>query len=231
MALRRDQKSLLVAGVLSVLFWTIQPLRLLILPLVYLNTHIHELCHALAAWATGGQVEYIKVFANGSGVTPVLGGSLIALASAGYVGSAAVGGAIVALSGSAKWARLCLMALCALLGFSVLLFVRGDSIGVFTGIGWCALLGFLAFKLPQNSVILTSQILGVQLGLTSVQSVLTLVKVAVATESHSDALLMQNATGVPDIVWAVLWMAVGFVCVGFGVWWAWRSPSKVHGAA
>ena len=67
MRLRRDQWTLLGASLASVALWATPLLRPFALPLIYLNTHIHELCHAVTTIATGGAVENIIVLGDGSG--------------------------------------------------------------------------------------------------------------------------------------------------------------------
>ncbi|MCH8979868.1 MAG: M50 family metallopeptidase, partial [Armatimonadetes bacterium] len=105
MALRKDQRLLIWASVASLAVWAVPYLRPVLLPLIFYNTHIHELCHALAAVVTGGSVEFIKVNANGSGVTHTLGGSPFLLATSGYVGSAIVGGLLIFGSRTVEGAR------------------------------------------------------------------------------------------------------------------------------
>ena len=71
---RRKSNPLWVAGAILLLLWIIPFGGLVLLPLQYLNTHIHELSHAVAALASGGQGMNISVFPDGSGVTQFQGG-------------------------------------------------------------------------------------------------------------------------------------------------------------
>ena len=69
--LKRDRSTLLSAGGACLVAWVVPVLGYLMLPIEYLNTHIHELFHAIAAVGTGGRADKILVFPDASGVTPV----------------------------------------------------------------------------------------------------------------------------------------------------------------
>ena len=226
MTLRRDQSSLLVASLVSVVLWATPDLRLFALPLIYLNTHIHELCHAVTALVTGGHVEHIVVLADGSGSTPVMGGSLFLTASAGYVGSAIVGGALLAFSRTAKQASSMIWLTFVFLVASLFLFVRGDLLGVGSGVFWILALGVMAKKLTGQNVVFAAQFLGIQLALTSLQAMLVLLKVTSATETHSDAQILQSVTGVPAMAWALGWSGLGLVVVATALVSAWKPSVR-----
>lgn len=229
--MRRDQKTLLAAAVLSLVLWAVPGLRMVALPLIYLNTHIHELCHAVVALATGGHVQMIAVFANGSGVTPISGGSVLLAASAGYVGSAVVGGLTVAGARQPKSAKSVLYTLCVCLGLSMLLFVRGDAVGIISGLFWTALLWILAKKLAGDHAVFAAQFLGVQLALTSLQSLLVLLQVSTGMEAMSDARILESVTGLPAIVWAVGWSLLGLLAIGGSLATAWKPASRKRSAS
>lgn len=199
--------QLLAAGV-SLALWAIPGASLILLPLEYLNTHIHELCHALAALATGGQPGFIKVFANGSGVTPVMGGNGLALASSGYVGAAFVGGLMLLFAHTQKGARVSLWMAAAFLALSMILWVRGDLVGVLSGVFWIALLGFMANGLKGDGLLFAAQFLGIQQCLRSVQSLYVLLHINATSKAHNDAAIAEQVTGIPSLFWALIWCAI-----------------------
>ncbi|MBS1715707.1 MAG: M50 family metallopeptidase [Armatimonadetes bacterium] len=226
MALRTDQKTLLAAGAASVLLWAVPAFRFVALPLIYLNTHVHELCHALMALATGGRVEHILVFSGGNGVTPVSGGSILLTASAGYVGAAVVGGVLVGGARSEKAAKGVLWAGCVFMALSLLLFVRGDIVGLVSGAFWTAVFGVAAAKLKREAAMFAAGFLGVQMALTSLEALLVLLRLTTVPMVENDALLLQNVTGVPSIVWAAGWSLFGLVAVVSSLAAAWRPASR-----
>lgn len=184
-----------------------------LLPLIYLNTHIHEAMHALATLATGGQVDRIVVFANGEGVTPVLGGMLLPIASAGYLGSAALGAGIIAWCRSAQNAQIIARGLGILLFISMLLWVRGDLVGLISGVFWIAALWFIQGIQNGEHRMLAVQFIGVQQCLNATMSLRDLLILTSRSQVQNDAGLMENATGLPAVVWAICWALIGILAV------------------
>lgn len=204
---RSNQMQLLAAGV-SLALWALPGAWMVLLPLEYLNTHIHELAHALASVGSGGQVHFIKVFGNGSGVTLSSGGNAILLASSGYVGAAFVGGLMLMLAHSQKGARGSLLLAAGFLGISMLLWVRGDLVGVMSGIFWIALLGVMAKGLKGDALLFAAQFLGIQQCLRSVQSLYVLLHINATSNTHNDAEIAEQVTGIPSLAWALAWCAI-----------------------
>lgn len=225
MKLRKDQKLLVWVCAAALAVWVVTPLRFLLLPLIYYNTHIHELCHALAAIATGGRVNLIEVLANGSGVTQTVGGNSLLISSAGYVGSAVVGGILVFGSRRGDSAKRMLWLAAGFLALSMVLFVRGDAVGILTGIGWIVVLSLCARFLNGDHAVFAAQFLGVQQCLTSAHAFLALINVAANDLGHSDAANMENVTRVPAIVWAVGWLLFGLAAIGVGIRAAWSTKA------
>ena len=226
--MRPTQSALLLAAAVSVVGLFVPVVGAALLPLQYLNTHLHELSHALVALGTGGAVQHILVFANGSGVTPVAGGLLPLVASAGYLGAAAWGGAIVHAMRTEKGARWALGITGGALALSMALFVRGDAVGVVSGTLWAAALIVASRTLRGSGLMFAAGLVGIQQGLNSLRSLGDLFEITAATEAHSDARLMQGATLVPALFWAGLWGLCGLAVAGFTVRRAFRSerPSR-----
>ncbi|KAA0229193.1 M50 family metallopeptidase [Fimbriimonadia bacterium ATM] len=207
----KAQKGLLAVIFLAVAMWIVPLGYFVVLPLAFLNTHFHELLHAVTAVATGGSADRILVFADGSGMTPVTGGWLALVASAGYVGCAAVGGVLILCGRSERAARRAFAVCGGAIALSLLLWVRGDGIGFIAGVFWAALLLLCAYKLPSEPAKFAIQFLGAMLALSSLQSLLVLVGISAMPQAQSDAALMERATGLPALVWAVAWSAIGVV--------------------
>lgn len=223
--LRKDQQLLLIASALSLVLWMTPILRIGVAPLAYLNTHLHELFHALAALATGGRVDNIKVFANFGGVAHVRGGFMPLIASAGYVGTSILGGALIMAGRSAPAARTGLWLLFGFLAFSMVAFVRGDLVGVAFGFLWVGGLWLLASKLDDDMASFAAQFLGIQQCLTSVVAFFALINVSLSW-GHSDARLMAEFTGLPDIFWAGVWLTFSVMVMGFCLAQSWRGQGQ-----
>jgi len=226
-SIRPHQVTFLIAGFATLIGFLVPIVRQLLLPVMYLNTHLHELSHALVAKATGAEVEKIVVNADGSGLTPVLGGNIFLTASAGYIGASIFGAIMIAMGSSEKTARYILTAICLLLTTSMLVWVRGDSVGVASGFAWVLTLAAMAIFLKGRPLMFCCQFLGLQQCLNSFNALFALVRVSSATETHSDATILQGITGVPSIVWAVVWSAFSLGLVGWTLRRSWAPrPQK-----
>lgn len=224
--MRKDQAMLLWAAAVVGIGFFVPYLRFVFLPFLYLNTHFHELFHALAALATGGDVLDIKVFSNGSGVTHIIGGISLITGSAGYVGSAILGGVIVLMGRTEKSARRVLGIIATLLGISMLVFVRGDMAGVVSGIFWISLTGSLAVLARGATAIFACAFLGLQLVVASMESMFVLLRLATFTEVRSDAQMLADQTGLPAYLFGITWFLVSVVVLFFSIRAAWSKPQK-----
>ncbi|MCB0826560.1 MAG: M50 family metallopeptidase [Armatimonadetes bacterium] len=224
--MRKDQKLLLFASLASLAIWMVPFLRPFLLPLIYFNTHVHEICHALTAFATGGSADSIQVFANGSGVTWTRGGSGLLISSAGYVGSAIFGGLMIANSRNEKVARRTLWIVFGVLLTLSILLLRGDLVGVISGILWIATVGALAKFAKKEWVVFSTQFLGASLALQSMQAFLTLMNLSVDSNAQTDAQNLADATYIPAPIWATGWLALSIVILVFSLRTAWRPAVK-----
>lgn len=213
------------AAVGSVLLMIVPGLSFLALPLQYLNTHVHEFGHAFAAIATGGQAHLIHVYASGAGRALTSGGMFLAIVSAGYVGTAAVGAAMIALSRSVSGARLAMGLLGSLIGVALILWVRADTVGVLSGQFWCVLLLYLAHRMRGVGSLVAAQFLGVQLCLTTLQSFLVLFQVIGFAGIENDATIAYRATGIPAVLWAGMWSLIGLGLMALALRYAWTARS------
>lgn len=196
------------------------------MPLILFNTHVHELCHALMGMATGGFVERIVVESSGNGHALIGGGNLILTASAGYVGSAIVGAIMIAGAKDGKGARAMLLAAAAFLAVSMAMFVRGDIVGVVSGLAWIVALGAAGMRLPADWRMFAAQFVGVQLCLTSAHAFFALLHLSISSEAMTDAETLERVTGMPGVLWAGGWFAVSAVAVGFALRRAWKGSTS-----
>jgi hypothetical protein len=213
--LRRDQRLLLIAAAVSLMCWIVPALKPLALPLVYLNTHVHEFFHAATGMLTGGFADRIFVFASGEGLAEVKGGNLLLVASAGYVGASVLGGLIIVASRDERGARQAVAGLGLLMSISLLLWVRGDAVGVISGVIWLGTFAALWRFGRGHWLTFAAQLVGMQQCLAALNSMFVLLQISAITETHSDAQILAEATGIPDLVWATLW---SLLSLGFLAW-------------
>ncbi len=100
----------------------------------------------------------------------------------------------------------------ALLTWAVGLLVGGAILGV----------GLVGSRLVSHIAVL---FLGVTLSLDGLDSLKQLYSLSTQGAGHSDAVNMASMTGVPAIVWAVIWGVSGLLMVGVALWLFWRADS------
>lgn len=192
-------------------FWStpvVYPLRVFVVML-------HEISHATAAVATGGHVERILLTADEAGATYVAGGSPFIVLSAGYLGSLGWG---LLLLEAARARKRWLRGIVAGIGITVviipLLFVRNLFGFIFSLTFGAALASAARFLTPgANAAVLTV------LGLTSTLYALLDIRSDVLQRSHleSDAHMLAQLTGVPTLVWGLLWSGIVLAATGWAL--------------
>ena len=195
----RASRAFYIAVIVSAVLPFVPFARVLLWPFDYLNTHLHELCHALAALATGGVVGEIKVFADTSGVTYTSGGIQPVIQMAGYLGASLFGAFMVQFAVMVKAAKTWLRVLGVAILLSNILLVRGDIVGWPMGISG---------KLQGDNLLFAAQFLAVQQCLNSLKALRDLLAVSGAGTMASDAQNLANDTHIPAIFWALLWTGV-----------------------
>jgi hypothetical protein len=212
-ARRRTELLLGISAFYSALWllWT----TVLVFPLKVFVVLLHEISHGFAAVVTGGTVERIVLHANEGGATYTLGGNPFLILSAGYLGSLVWGLLLIELAGARpKLARSALAALAVAVLIVAALFVRNMFGFVFTALFGAALL-FAARRLTPRGVAVVLLVLG----LTSAFYALLDIRsdILVRPEVESDARMLANMTGVPTLVWGLIWTGVAVVVCGLGL--------------
>lgn len=207
----RGREGILVGVAAAILvLWHVPGLGLIFYPFQVFGTFIHELSHGLAAIATGGSFHRFVVNPDLSGVAWSAGGLSWIVTSAGYIGSAAFGGLLALLAARGARSREVLFWLGVGLGLLCLLFVR-SVFGIVSGLVLAASLLFAAQRLTLRWADGLLLVLAVQLMLGGLESLFGLVQLSAASHAMTDAAIMQQSTGIPAIVWALLWTAVSIV--------------------
>ena len=221
---RPQATLLLTAAALSILLWFIPFAEVLTYPFRLFVTFIHEGGHALAALVTGNSVESLSIATNASGETYTTKGGLfsqVLVSSAGYVGSMVYGVALLVMIRRAVAARVVLIA------SAVLIFLLTLTYGVFKPIasgaalsaipftfivGTLLSLGLVAVARFANSRIATFflSFLAVQCVLNALLDLKTVffLSTPFGPSMPSDAVNMANATGIPALIWASIWIAI-----------------------
>ncbi len=235
---RPQAKLLAVATVLSIGLWLLSiylPIvNWLFYPLQLFATFIHEGGHVLAAVLTGSHVQSLTVSPDGSGVVWSRGSgglSQLFISSAGYVGTTAFAVLLLVWMRYGRSSRAALYFSAAFVAVMTLVFgviapvwnlfanVSIGSVGftVFAGFALAAGLSAIAHYAPLKWVNFAVAFIAVQSLLNAVFSLTTLFFISATSTTHSDAVNMAEATGIPAILWVIIWIAVSVVIISAGL--------------
>ena len=176
-------------------------------PLKIFVVFIHETGHALASVLTGGSVLTMVVTPWESGYVQHVGGNVLLVASAGYVGSALFGGSMLLLSGWPRWAGRTFAMLSGLFAVVTLCFVR-NLFGIVFGLGTAFVFGLLAWKQLRGMHYIID-VLAVMSSLYALYDLSDFLLIGAKT----DAVILAEITQVPALIWAILWSSFSLLVV------------------
>ena len=230
---RPQAMTLLVAATISVVLWFIPYAEVLTYPFRIFVTFIHEGGHAIAALLTGNSVSSLSVAMNASGETYTTQGGLISqmvISSAGYVGSMVFGALLLVMIRKAVAARIVLLC-CSVLIFGLTM-IYGLFKPVFSGTSWSGIPFTLAagvilsvglFLIARFATARVATFFVSFLAVQCVLNALTDLKTVFFLSSpfapsvSTDAVNMAQATGIPAILWAGVWIAVALGILWFAM--------------
>ena len=230
---RPQAMTLLIAAAVSLLLWFIPYLDFLSYPFRIFVTFIHEGGHALAALLTGNSVASLSVAMNASGETYTTHGGLISqvfISSSGYLGAMAFGALLLVLIRKAVSPRIILLS-CGILIFGMTMifgFIKPVfNVSMWSGIPFTLLAGTLItaglvliarFASLRVAAFFTS-FLAVQCVLNALYDLKTVFFLATPFSfgAQTDAVNMANATGIPAILWTLVWIVIALGILWFAM--------------
>lgn len=244
----RPQVTLLFAAtavsvVLWMIAWYVPLVGYVVYPLQLFATFVHESSHALMTLITGNHVMSLTVSPDTSGVvwSQATGLSSLLISSAGYLGATAFGTLLLVWMRYGFSSRLALYISSGLVGVMTIVFgflspfwnllqnVTFLSVifTVFSGV----VLSFGLFAIARFAkpkwVNFALAFLAVQCLLNAFFSLKDLFFISAAGSQPTDAANMAAATGIPALIWVVLWIAISLVMITVGM----RFYSTGKGAA
>jgi len=232
---RPQAMTLMLAAILSIALWFIPFAEILSYPFRIFVTFIHEGGHAIAALVTGNSVQSLSVAMNGSGETYTTQGGMFSqmlVSSAGYLGAMTYGALLLVLIRRSVAARL------VLVGSAVVVFALTAIFGVVKPLvaGTWGSLGGLPFTLLAGVLISVGlfavarfasarvatflvSFLAMQCILNALLDLKTVFFLSspFATTVPTDALNMANATGVPAMVWSIIWISLSVLILAVAI--------------
>jgi hypothetical protein len=234
----RPQVTLLVAATaISVALWFIAlfipAVEYIVYPLQLFATFVHESSHALMAFLTGNTVTSLTVSPDASGVvwSQASGLSGLLVSSAGYLGATAFGVLLLVWMRYGYSSRMALYFSAGLVGVMTVLFgflapfwhllanVTFLSVvfTVFSGALLSAGLFAIARFAKPKWVNFALAFLSVQCLLNAFFSLKDLFFISALTGQQTDAANMAAATGIPALIWVVLWIVISLAMISLGL--------------
>ena len=197
----------LALGVAAVLLWdtvVAYPFRVFVVLL-------HEISHGLAAVLTGGRIVSIGLSVDEGGVCVTQGGWRFVVPSAGYLGSLLFGALFLLLGGKRRRAP-GVIGLIGLFTLGVTLVYVRTLFGFAYGLAAAAAFILVAARMqPAVSEMLLAAV-GVMSCLYAVLDIAS--DVLLRSVPSSDAAALAGLTGIPAVVWGVLWVLTSVWVVG-----------------
>jgi hypothetical protein len=180
----------------------------LVYPFRLFVVFLHEISHGLAAVATGGRIVSIGLSVDEGGVCLTRGGWPFVVLNAGYLGSLLFGALFLVLGARRRIAASVLGAIGAFTLVAALLYVR-SGFGLVYGLLMGLALLVVSLKLPGEVSELVLAAIGAMSALYAVADMASdAIFRHVAT---SDASQLAAATGLPAVLWGVVWIAASIV--------------------
>lgn len=217
---------MLLILIVSLICWKMPFAHIFLYPFKLFVTTVHEACHALVARLTGGNVQMISIAPDESGLTLSAGGIRPLISMAGYLGTAIFGGMLIWWGKRPAEARFILQMIGTVI-LALTVFYGGGGIFSFVSmliIGAAIL--WISRKANDAACHMFLLMLAVQTTLNSVLDIQTLFLASVMGAQHSDARNMEAMTGIPAIVWSILWGAIALCILTFSLWVSYRPGSK-----
>ena len=233
-------KLLITATIISIALWVISTFvfswaNYLVYPLQLFATFVHEGSHVLATVLTGNQVESLTVSPDTSGVVWSKSSgwlSQLLISSAGYLGTTAFGTLLLVWMRYGYSSKIGLYAASGFVGLMTIVFglispvwnvfstkatVGSVAFTVISGAILTAGLFAIAKYASQKWVDFAMSFLAVQCLLNAIFSLKTLLVISATSGAESDAANMEKATGIPSIVWVLIWIGISVLMISVGL--------------
>lgn len=206
----RSAATLSVLALVLLLLWRTP----IVYPLRLLTVFFHELSHGLAAIITGGSIVGIQIVPAEGGLCVTRGGLPFLIASAGYLGSLLWGGAILLAAARMKRDRILTGALGAILAFAAILAVRPFfSFGFLFSVAAALALLAASRYLPDPANDFLLRLIGLTSCLYAPSDIVS--DILARPGLPSDAHILAEMTGIPSILWGLVWLAISLPVAGW----------------
>lgn len=177
-------------------------------PFSWAMTFFHEISHGLAALLTGGSIVSIELHSDGSGLCYTRGGWLFVIFNAGYIGAVFWGVLIYALANRAPSGRgrekIIAILIAGLIAVCAVLYAKDTMTWVVSAVLF--LLFVAVVRLGQTVWgMWLLKFIGIYVLVSAMRAPLHLLD----GRHDGDGASLADLTHLPEIIWVVLWLAVG----------------------
>ena len=216
---QRQERALVVALLVSLLLWNLPFGGLVLYPFKLLATWLHEMSHGLLMLLTGAGFSHLEIYRDTSGIAfaqrGVGGAGRAAIASAGYMGAALLGGALLVLGQSGRRARAILIGFAVALLLSLIFWVRNDFGMSAVAIGAVICAAMARFG-GESAALLLVNFVAAQACVNAVLDIRVLFRPTLVINGEvvrvSDAHNMAAASFGSHWLWASVWLGFSFAC-------------------
>lgn len=210
--------------IFSLILWNIPYINWILFPFNLFATFVHEFGHCIMVILTGGKVNNLQVFLDGSGLTTYCGGWSFFIAPAGYLGSTLVGALLLILASedNIKVPRYSLWMVELVMLASIIFFIRD----IFTFIMTILYMGVVWFIITKASDLICRYFLGflaIQCCFYSLININTVFGLSWNHSQYNDAIAMQEMTFIPAPIWAISWALISFIVFGLVMKFIYKS--------
>ena len=209
----------MLALLASLLLWNLPFGGLVLYPFKLLATWLHEMSHGVVMVLSGAGFSHLEIFRDTSGIAfaqrGVGGVGRAAIASAGYMGAAALGAGLLVVAQTGRRARGILLGFAIALALTLLLWVRNDfGMGaVAIGALACVVVGRFA---GEHVSMLVVNFVAAQACVNAVLDIRVLFRPQLVINGEvvgvSDAHNMAAASFGSAWMWAGIWLGWSFIC-------------------
>jgi hypothetical protein len=215
----RQERALVIALLASLILWNLPFGGLVLYPFKLLATWLHEMSHGMVMLLTGAGFSHLEIFRDTSGIAfaerGVGGAGRAAIASAGYMGAALLGAALLVLGQTGPRARRILLGFSIALAVSLLFWVRNDFGMGAVSLGALACLVMARFS-GEAVALLVVNFVAAQACVNAVLDIRVLFRPQLVINGEvvgvSDAHNMAAASFGSHWLWAGVWLGWSFVC-------------------
>lgn len=237
----QDRREVLTTVGVAAFVWLLFSSTAPLLPLRWFVTLVHEAGHALVATLVGGDVASVTMNEHGGGLTywsstgDISTTKIVLVASAGYVGTAIVGGIMLELASQVRRGRVAVLVLAGLVAAIGLAWVpwntdpgefeaqvtgsssgdgRFTTIFCVVAVAVLLLLAVVRWDRVRRVVVLA---LATILCFASIDDLRGVLDIS-SRGGHSDAAIAADVTALSSWMWSAIWLLIGVAACGLGIW-------------